>query len=90
MVALQSRRADRIPLVAVWVLTLAVLAVGIAAVSPILIVWGVLGVVGVVFLTRVHLRDTRVRRSPDDPTVGNPAHPDSSVQPDAVGQEHMR
>jgi hypothetical protein len=90
MVALQSRRADRIPLVALWVLTLAVLAVGIAAVSPLLIVWGVLGVAGVAFLTRVHLRDTRVRRSPDDPAAGSPANHDSSVQPDAVEQEHLR
>ncbi|WP_322753886.1 hypothetical protein [Frankia sp. Cas3] len=72
MVALRSRRADRAPLVAVWVLGLAVLGVGIAAVSPILIIWGVLGVAGSAFATRIHLRDTGLHRPREDTETSTP------------------
>lgn len=70
MVALRSTRQDRALLVAVWALTLVVLAVGIAAVSPVLLLWGVVGLPGAIFLTRVHLRDTR--RSADPATDDSP------------------
>ncbi|WP_322761483.1 hypothetical protein [Frankia sp. Cr2] len=79
MVALRSRRADRAPLVAVWVLGLAVLGVGIAAASPILIIWGVLGVGGSAFATRIHLRDTGIRRSREDIETSNPTQAGSSA-----------
>ncbi|WP_322766542.1 hypothetical protein [Frankia sp. Cr1] len=97
MVALRSRRADRAPLVAVWVLGLAVLGVGIAAVSPILIIWGVLGVAGSAFATRIHLRDTGIHRPREDtetstetstptPTqVGSSGPSDSSSVSDSPG-----
>jgi hypothetical protein len=59
MVALRSARRDRWLLAPVWVLTLAVLGVGIALVVPILIFWGAVGLTGAVFATRVLLRDVR-------------------------------
>jgi Na+-transporting methylmalonyl-CoA/oxaloacetate decarboxylase gamma subunit len=59
MVALRSARRDRWLLAPVWVLTLAVLGVGIALVVPILIFWGAVGLIGAVFATRVLLRDVR-------------------------------
>ncbi|WP_239308756.1 hypothetical protein [Frankia sp. Cj3] len=95
MVALRSQRADRVPLVAVWVLALAALGVGITAVSPILIVWGVLGVAGSAFATRIHLRDTGPRRSADtampNPAEDRPSAPsDPSGEADPVEQEHLR
>ncbi len=85
MVALRSRRADRAPLVAVWVLGLAVLGVGIAAASPILIIWGVLGVGGSAFATRIHLRDTGIRRSREDIETSNPTQAGSSAPSDSSG-----
>ncbi len=59
MVALRSGRQDRRLIAVLWVLTLAVLGTGVASAKPVLIFWGVLGVAGSVFLTRVHVRDTR-------------------------------
>ncbi|MCK9876117.1 hypothetical protein MXD59_10060 [Frankia sp. Ag45/Mut15] len=59
MVTLRSRRQDRLLVVVVWLLTVVVLGLGIATVNPILLLWGVIGLPGAVFLTRVHLRDTR-------------------------------
>ncbi|WP_076842965.1 MULTISPECIES: hypothetical protein [Protofrankia] len=104
MVALRSRREDRVLLVAAWVLTVAALVLGVVASAPILILWGVLGVGAAVFATRIHLRDTRPRQ-PDPATGTRPAgeaqpadqarpagadHGPTSVQTDAVEQEHVR
>ncbi|WP_322780681.1 hypothetical protein [Frankia sp. Cas4] len=86
MVALRSRRADRAPLVAVWVLGLAVLGVGIAAVSPILIIWGVLGVAGSAFATRIHLRDTGLHRPREDTETSTPTETSTETStPTQVG-----
>jgi hypothetical protein len=80
MVALRSSGRDRVPLVAVWVLTLAVVAVGIAARSPIMLLWGALGIPGAAFLTRIHLRDTGRRRDAPAPAAP-PAPPPASAPP---------
>ncbi len=61
MVSLRSGRQDRTLLIVVWVLDLVVLGLGIATLQPVLLLWGVIGLPGAVFLTRVHLRDTRAR-----------------------------
>ncbi|ONH31184.1 hypothetical protein [Pseudofrankia asymbiotica] len=62
MVKLRSTRQDRTLLIAVWVLTVIVLVLGGLAKSPILLVWGTVGLLAAIFLTRVHFRDTRSRR----------------------------
>ncbi len=98
MVALRSRREDRTLLVAAWVLAVTVLVLGVVAVAPILIIWGVLGVGAAVFATRIHLRDTRARQTQADSQTQaaqaeEPAGGDrgsTSVQADAVEQEHVR
>ncbi|WP_261568290.1 hypothetical protein [Frankia gtarii] len=59
MVNLRSGRQDRLLVIMVWLLTVVVLGLGIATTSPILLVWGVLGLPAAVFLSYVHLRDTR-------------------------------
>jgi hypothetical protein len=57
MVALRSGgRQDAVLLAVVWVLTAAALALGVALAAPILIFWGVVGLAGAGFLTRIHLR----------------------------------
>ncbi|EIV95885.1 hypothetical protein [Frankia sp. QA3] len=61
MVNLRSGRQDRLLVIVVWLLTVVVLGLGIATVNPILLVWGVLGLPAAVFLSYVHLRDTRPR-----------------------------
>jgi hypothetical protein len=63
MVALRSRRQDRGLVVALWALTLPVIGLGVAVVNPILIFWGALGALGAVFITLIHVRDTRARFS---------------------------
>ncbi|AEH11046.1 MULTISPECIES: hypothetical protein [Protofrankia] len=130
MVALRSRREDRVLLVAAWVLTVIALVLGVVASAPILILWGVLGVGAAVFATRIHLRDTRVhqprpgtetqlagdtrptgqaRPAGQEQPAGQPRpaagqapaagaarrpagadHGPTSVQTDAVEQEHVR
>jgi hypothetical protein len=65
MVGLRSGgRQDGILLVLVWVLTVAALAAGIALVVPLLIFWGVVGLIGAAFLTRIHLRTRNVGNVP--------------------------
>ncbi|KJE22074.1 hypothetical protein FF36_03666 [Frankia torreyi] len=64
MVSLRSGRQDRLLVVVVWLLTVVVLGLGIATVNPILLVWGVLGLPAAVFLSYVHLRDTRPPAGP--------------------------
>jgi Flp pilus assembly protein TadB len=80
MVALRSSRQDRTMLVAVWVLTTVVLVLGILAGSPILLVWGTVGLLAAIFLTRIHLRDTRQARVA---ATDEPAQPGSSAAADA-------
>ncbi|SNQ45697.1 conserved hypothetical protein [Frankia canadensis] len=63
---LRSGRQDRVLVVVVWALTVVVLGLGIATVSPILIVWGVIGLPAAVFLTFVHVRDTRSAPPPHE------------------------
>lgn len=74
VVALRSTRQDRALLIAVWVLTVAVLVLGGIAKSPILLVWGTVGLIAAIFLSRIHFRDTRgsgTSTPPDaDPDAG--------------------
>jgi hypothetical protein len=77
MVALRSGgRQDAILLVVVWVLTVAALALGAVLAAPILIFWGVVGLAGAGFLTRIHLR-TRAAADAADAAADNdgPADP---------------
>jgi len=65
MVKMRSTRQDRTLLIAVWVLTAIVLVLGGLAGSPILLVWGTVGLIAAIYLTRVHVRDMRAdRRGP--------------------------
>ncbi|WP_462188743.1 MULTISPECIES: hypothetical protein [unclassified Frankia] len=64
MVSLRSGRQDRFLVGVVWLLTVLVLGLGIATLNPVLLLWGVLGLPAAVFLTYVHVRDTR---PPSDP-----------------------
>ncbi|OAA18765.1 hypothetical protein UG55_110017 [Frankia sp. EI5c] len=59
MVELRSGRQDRALLLIVWGLTVVVLVLGALTLSPILLVWGVIGLPAAVLLSYVHLRDTR-------------------------------
>ncbi|MCK9904248.1 hypothetical protein CC117_09915 [Parafrankia colletiae] len=59
MVELRSGRQDRVLLLVVWGLTLVVLVLGALTLSPILLVWGIIGLPAAVALGYVHLRDTR-------------------------------
>ncbi|MCK9894693.1 hypothetical protein [Frankia sp. AgB32] len=77
MVSLRSGRQDRTLLIVVWVLDLVVLGLGIATLQPILLLWGVIGLPGAVFLTYVHLRDTRAR------PPSTPPHDDDGAAPPA-------
>lgn len=54
--------------VAVWALTALVLGLGIATLSPILLLWGAIGLPGAIFLTRIHVRDTRQAAKTTDTT----------------------
>jgi hypothetical protein len=67
---LRSARGDRWLIVSLWLLTAAVLAVGIAAGAVILLVWGALGLPGAAFVTYVYLRDQRAAGTPP----ARPAH----------------
>ncbi|MCM3886619.1 hypothetical protein [Frankia sp. R82] len=91
MVTLRSGRQDRLLVVVVWVLTVVVLALGIATVNPILLLWGVIGLPAAVFLTRVHLRDTRSGgpgpTEPPTPVAGSPGTEDPS---DSTSEENDR
>lgn len=68
MVALRSRRQDRTLLIVLWLFTALVLVLGILAVSGILLVWGTVGLLAAIFLTYIHVRDTR--HVADDPGAG--------------------
>jgi len=83
MVKLRSTRQDRTLLIAVWVLTVIVLVLGGLAVSPILLVWGVVGLLAAIYLTRVHIRDTRAPRQ----GLGDGSAPNASEgdEADAAG-----
>ncbi|ADP79081.1 hypothetical protein [Pseudofrankia inefficax] len=59
MVGLRSRRQDRTLLIVLWLFTAIVLVLGGFAVSPILLVWGTVGLLAAIFLTYIHVRDTR-------------------------------
>jgi hypothetical protein len=59
MVALRGSRQDRTLLIAVWVLTVVVLVLGGLAQAWPLLLWGGIGLLAAVFLTRIYLRDTR-------------------------------
>jgi hypothetical protein len=59
MVALRSKRQDRTLLIVLWSFTVIVLVLGGFAVSPILLVWGTVGLLAAIYLTRIHVRDTR-------------------------------
>jgi hypothetical protein len=61
---LRSARGDRWLIVSLWLLTAAVLAVGVAAGAVILLVWGALGLPAAAFVTYVYLRDLRDQRGP--------------------------
>ncbi|MBL7492013.1 hypothetical protein I6A60_11130 [Frankia sp. AgB1.9] len=59
MVGLRSRRQDRTLLIVLWLFTAVVLVIGGLAVSGILLVWGTVGLLAAIFLTYIHVRDTR-------------------------------
>jgi hypothetical protein len=75
VVALRSTRQDRALLFTVWALTLVVLAAGIATINPVLLLWGVVGLPGAIFMTRIHIRDTRRAASSGDGSSADPAEP---------------
>jgi hypothetical protein len=87
MVALRSGRHDRPMVVLVWVLTLAVLGLGIALVNPVLLVWGAIGLPAAVFLTRIHVRDSRGDAAADADPAGGPADGPAAIAP---GEESSR
>ena len=62
-----SRDRVRVLVGVVWALTVVVLGLGIATVNPILLLWGVIGLPAAVFLTYVHVRDTRQAPPPPPP-----------------------
>jgi hypothetical protein len=76
MVALRSGgRQDAVLLMVVWVLTVAALALGVVLAAPILIFWGVVGLAGAGFLTRIHLRTRARTTARDDDDPADPAGP---------------
>jgi hypothetical protein len=77
MVSLRSGRQDRLLVVVVWLLTVVVLGLGIATLNPILLIWGVLGLPAAVFLSYVHLRDTRPPAGPGGGAESTSAEPGS-------------
>ncbi len=86
MVALRSGgRQDAVLLMVVWGLTVAALVLGIILVAPILIFWGVVGLIGAGFLTRIHRR-TGAAQHPGAPESADqsPAAPDNGPA-DPVG-----
>ncbi|WP_045876150.1 hypothetical protein [Pseudofrankia sp. DC12] len=82
MVGLRSRRQDRTLLIVLWLFTVIVLVIGGLAVSGILLVWGAVGLIAAIFLTRIHVRDTR---QPDAP--GTAAGPENLTGQDAAPHE---
>jgi hypothetical protein len=87
MVKLRSTRQDRTLLIAVWVLTVIVLGLGGLSRSPILLVWGTVGLLAAIYLTRVHLRDTRPGRpGPDAGSEGTPGAGPGESGDEAPGQ----
>ncbi|MBL7496782.1 hypothetical protein I6A84_37180 [Frankia sp. CNm7] len=92
MVALRSTRQDRTLLIAVWALTVVVLVLGGIVVSPILLVWGTVGLIAAIYLTRIHIRDTRSRgnRPGDGPGADGapePSGPDAAETDTADAEE---
>jgi hypothetical protein len=89
MVALRSRKQDRTLLVVLWVFTAIVLVLGGFALSPILLVWGTVGLIAAIYLTRIHIRDTR--GPGDGPGTGGGLSgqpgPDATQAPDATQTE---
>lgn len=61
---LRSARGDRGLLAALWLLALAVVAVGAALGVVVLLLWGALGVVVAAFATYVVVRDSRAPARP--------------------------
>jgi hypothetical protein len=59
VVALRSTRQDRRLLIVLWVFDAVVLALGATALSVILLVWGGIGLIAAIYLTYIHVRDTR-------------------------------
>ena len=51
-----SKRSDAQLLVVVWVLTLVVLGIGIAATAVVLLVWGGIGLIGTTVATVIYMR----------------------------------
>ncbi|OHV38211.1 MULTISPECIES: hypothetical protein [Pseudofrankia] len=87
MVKLRSTRQDRTLLIAVWVLTVIVLVLGGLSRSPILLVWGTVGLLAAIYLTRVHFRDTRPGRpGPDAGSGGTPGPGPGESEDEAPGQ----
>jgi hypothetical protein len=83
MVALRSRRQDRTLLIVLWLFTALVLVLGVLAVSGILLVWGSVGLLAAIFLTYIHVRDTR--HVADEPGAGPSAAQPGSEDPSADG-----
>jgi hypothetical protein len=68
-----SKRTDAQLLAVVWVLTLAVLGIGIAATAVVLLVWGGIGLVGAAVGTVIYVRGRR--RAPSVPPTAPTAPP---------------
>jgi hypothetical protein len=59
MVALRSNRQNLPLLIVLWVFEVVVLTLGSIAGSAILLVWGGIGLIAAIYLTYIHVRDTR-------------------------------
>ncbi len=70
-----SKRSDIQLLAVVWVLTLVVLGIGIAATAPVLLVWGGIGLIGAAVGTVLYVRARR--RPPSAPPSAPPSVPPS-------------
>jgi hypothetical protein len=78
MVGLRSRRQDRTLLIVLWLFTAVVLVIGGLAVSGILLVWGTVGLIAAIYLTRIHVRDTR-RQDVGSGTPGAPVQDEDAA-----------
>jgi hypothetical protein len=69
---------------------LVVLTLGIVSLSPVLLLWGVVGLPGAIFLTRVHVRDTKLAAQPPAEDSPNPdAEPELEPQSESVGTSEV-
>ena len=73
MTAPLSKRTDTQLLAVVWVLTLVVLGIGIAATAVVLLVWGGIGLIGISVATVIYVRG---RHRPPSVSTSAGEHPE--------------